>query len=53
MEFGKYMALAESLASSRELLNNNLDDFEVEARREFPAQGNALVVIADVNGRQL
>jgi hypothetical protein len=52
-EFGKYMALAESLASPRELLNDNLDAFEVEARREFPARGDALVVVADVNGRQL
>jgi hypothetical protein len=52
-ELGKYLALAESLASSRELLSDNLEAFELEARREFPARGDALVVVADVNGRQL
>ena len=52
-ELGKFMALAESLASSPELLNDNLDAFEVEARREFPAGGDASVLVADLNGRQL
>ena len=35
-ELGKFIALAESLARSPALLDDNLDAFEAEARREFP-----------------
>jgi len=52
-EIGKYMTLAQSLASSPHLLDDNLDDFEAEARRDFPAEGDARVLVADVNGQQL
>ena len=52
-EFGKFIALAESLARSPELLDDNLDAFEAEARREFPKGEGAWVMVADVNGRQL
>ena len=52
-EIGKYMTLAQSLASSPHLLDDNLDDFEAEARRDLPAEGDARVLVADVNGQQL
>ena len=52
-KLGKYIALAESLARSPELLDDNLKDLEAEARREFPAGGRAWVLVADVNGQQL
>jgi hypothetical protein len=40
------------LAHSPALLDDKLDDFEAEARREFP-QGDTWVLVADVNGQQL
>ena len=52
-EFGKFIALAELLARSPALLDDNLDDFEAEARREFPAGPDTWVLVADVNGKQL
>jgi hypothetical protein len=52
-ELGKFIALAESLARSPALLDDNLDAFEAEARREFPVGGGAWVLVADVNGQQL
>ena len=52
-ELDKFIALAKSLARSPELLDDNLDAFEAEARREFPKGEGAWVVVADVNGRQL
>ena len=52
-ELGKYMALAEALSRSPALLDDNLDAFEAEARRAFPAGGDAWVLVADVNGQQL
>ena len=52
-ELGKYVALAEALSRSPALLDDNLDAFEAEARRAFPAGGDAWVLIADVNGQQL
>ncbi len=51
-ELGKFIALAESLARSPDLLDDNLDAFEAEARREFPEGGSAWVLVADVNGQQ-
>ena len=52
-ELGKFIALAKSLARSPALLDDNLDAFEAEARREFPEGGGAWVLVADVNGQQL
>jgi signal transduction histidine kinase/ActR/RegA family two-component response regulator len=52
-EIGKHLALAQSLARSPDLLDDNLDAFEVEARRQFPAGGDVWVLVADVNGQQL
>ena len=52
-ELGKFIALAESLARSPALLDDNLDAFEAEARREFPDGGGAWVLVADANGQQL
>ena len=52
-ELGKYVALAEALSRSPALLDDNLDAFEAEARRAFPAGGDAWVLIADVDGQQL
>src|SRR6185436_1588986 len=51
-ELGKFIALAESLVRSPALLDDNLDAFEVEARREFPKR-DTWVLVADVNGQQL
>ena len=51
--FGKYLALADSLARSPALLNDSLNDFEVEARREFPEGRHIWIVVADVNGQPL
>ena len=52
-ELGKYVALAEALSRSPALLDDNLDAFEAEARRAFPAGGDAWVLVADVDGQQL
>ena len=52
-KLSKYIALAESLARSPEVLDDNLEVLEAEARREFPAGGRAWVLVADVNGQQL
>ena len=47
------MALAEALSRSPSLLNDNLDAFEAEARRAFPAGAETWVLVADVDGQQL
>jgi signal transduction histidine kinase len=47
------MALAEALSRSPALLDDNLDAFEAEARRAFPAGAHAGVVVSDVDGQQL
>jgi hypothetical protein len=52
-KFGKYLTLAESLARSPALLDDSLDDFEAEARREFPEGRRIWLLVADVNGQQL
>src|SRR5262245_16376637 len=52
-KFSKYVALAESLARSPELLEDSLDNFEAEARREFPEAGRGWIVVADLIGQQL
>ena len=40
-ELGKFIALSELLARSPALLDDNLDDLEAEARREFPQGGGS------------
>ena len=52
-ELGKYVALAETLSRSPALLDDNLDAFEAEARRAFPAGADAWVLVSDVDGQQL
>ena len=52
-ELGKHIALAELLARSPALLDDNLDAFEAEARRILPSGRSAWVMVADVNGQQL
>src|SRR5262249_19605349 len=49
---GTYIALAQALARSPALLDDNLDAFEAEARREFPPEGGPWVLLADLNGQQ-
>ena len=52
-ELGKYVALAEALSRSPALLDDNLDAFEAEARRAFPAGGDTGVLVSDADGQQL
>jgi signal transduction histidine kinase len=52
-KLSKYVALAEALARSPALLDDNLKAVEAESRREFPAGGRAWVLVADVNGQQV
>jgi hypothetical protein len=52
-ELGKYVALAELLARSPALRDDNLDAFEAEARHRVPSGRPVWVVVADVNGQML
>ena len=52
-ELGKYVALLEALSRSPALLDDNLDAFEAEARRAFPAGGDAWVLVSDTDDQQL
>ena len=52
-ELGKYVALAETLSRSPALLDDNLDAFEAEARRAFPAGGDTGALVSDADGQQL
>ena len=52
-ELSKYVALAEALSRSPALLDDNLDAFEAEARRAFPAGADTWVLVSDVDGQQL
>ena len=52
-ELGKYVALGEALSRSPALLDDNLDAFEAEARRAFPAGGDIGVLVSDADGQQL
>jgi signal transduction histidine kinase len=52
-ELGKHIALAEMLARSPALRDDNLDAFEAEARRKIPSGQSAWIVVADANGQQL
>jgi hypothetical protein len=49
----RYMALAEALARSPSLIDDNLDTFEVEARRVLASTPHALVAVADPEGQEL
>jgi PAS domain S-box-containing protein len=49
----EYMALGQALARSPALLEDNLDAFEVEARRIFASTPEAIVVVANPEGQQL
>jgi PAS domain S-box-containing protein len=51
-KLGQYMALAQTLARSPALLEDDLSAFEAEARRAFTSP-DAWVLVADVKGRQL
>jgi signal transduction histidine kinase len=52
-ELDKHIALAEMLARSPALRDDNLDAFEAEARRKIPSGQSAWIVVADANGQQL
>ncbi|MGA7325565.1 MAG: PAS domain S-box protein, partial [Rhodomicrobium sp.] len=51
-KLGEYVTLAQALARSPALLEDNLEVFEVEARRAF-LTSDAWVVVADLDGQQL
>jgi PAS domain S-box-containing protein len=52
-KLSQYMTLAQSLASSPALLEDKLDTFEIEARRVLASTPDALVVVANSEGRQI
>jgi signal transduction histidine kinase len=52
-ELGKYIALAELLARSPALRDDNFDAFEAEARRIVPSGRSVWVLVADLHGQQL
>ena len=52
-KLSKYIMLAEALARSPAVLDDNLKVLEAEARRDFPTGGRAWTLVADVNGQQL
>jgi signal transduction histidine kinase/ActR/RegA family two-component response regulator len=52
-ELGKYVALAEALSRSPALFDDDLNAFEAEARRAFPAGAETWVLVSDVDGQQL
>jgi hypothetical protein len=52
-KLGEYITLAQMLARSPALLDDNLDVFEAEARRAFVSTEDGWVVVADLEGQQL
>src|SRR5262249_26354820 len=52
-ELGEAVALAQALARSPALFENNLDAFEAEARRALASITDAHVMVADLGGQQL
>ncbi len=52
-ELGKYLALAQALSRSPQLLTDDLSPFEREARRTFEAVPDAWVLVSDLAGLQL
>ena len=51
-KLGEYMALAQTLARSPTLLEDDLNSFEAEARRAFTTS-DAWILVADPEGKQL
>ncbi|MFZ1103351.1 MAG: chemotaxis protein CheY, partial [Hyphomicrobiaceae bacterium] len=51
-KLSKYIMLAEALARSPAVLDDNLKVLEAEARRDFPTGGRAWTLVDDVNGQQ-
>jgi PAS domain S-box-containing protein len=49
----QYIALAQAVAQSPAVLQDNLDVFEAEARRAFASSSDAVVLVADLEGQQL
>jgi PAS domain S-box-containing protein len=49
----RYMALAEALARSPAIVEDNLDAFEIEARRVLASSPHALVTVANPEGQEL
>ena len=49
----KFVAKAEALARSSALLDEDLDPFAAEARRQFGPGADVWVLVSDVNGQQL
>ena len=52
-KLGQYTVLAQALARSPSLLDDNLDTFEAEARRAFASIPDAWVLVADPGGLPL
>jgi PAS domain S-box-containing protein len=52
-KLGEYITLAELLARSPALLDENLDVFEAEARRAFLSTEDGWVTVANLDGQQL
>jgi PAS domain S-box-containing protein len=52
-KLGQYTALAQGLARSPALLEENIGTFEAEAGRVFASIPDAWVIVADVKGQQL
>ncbi|MGB7917600.1 MAG: HWE histidine kinase domain-containing protein [Rhodomicrobium sp.] len=52
-QLDRYIVLAKFLASSPHLLDDDLREFEAEARRAFVSISNSWVVVADPQGRQI
>ena len=52
-KLGEYMALAQALARSPALPEDNFGAFEAEARRAFASMPDAQVTVADLEGQQL
>ncbi len=52
-ELGKYMALVQALSRSPALLQEDIGAFEAEAGRAFASIEDAVVLVADTDGREL
>jgi PAS domain S-box-containing protein len=52
-KMGQYVALGEALSRFPSLLDENLEVFEMEARRAFVSLPDAIIVVADLNGQEL
>ncbi|MGA7328392.1 MAG: PAS domain S-box protein, partial [Rhodomicrobium sp.] len=52
-KLGEYMALAQALARSPALLQDDFGAFEAEARRAFASMPDAQIMVADLEGQQL